>query len=323
MRLLSDRLDISQIEVVDGYEYPATEFSPAEQARALKIVHDFEDSENAPLRTLGPEVIQTYLMHLADRIEQLTMDELAEAGYEMGETQVTPQVRISPKDEQLNDSLALAKERQRKVRKARIVVAQGHMLMLEALKGVLEPEFRVVGTFDDGRALVDGAAALRPDLIILEVQLPGENGLIAGKQLKTVLPEVKLVYLTMYSDPDLAAEAFRIGASAYVLKDSTAFELKNIIQEVLLGGYYVTPTIRKGKDSSSEDFKRRMHQLTERQKEVLRLLAEGRSMKEVALILNVTPKTVAFHKYALMERLKLKTVADLTQFAIKNLRLQS
>lgn len=207
------------------------------------------------------------------------------------------------------------------MKRARIILADDHTLLLDAFKGLLEPEFEVVGMFADGHALVDAAPRLSPDVIVLDIGMPRMNGLNAGQRLKQTLPRVKLIYLTMNQDPDLAGEAFRLGASAYLLKNSAATELVFAIREALLGRAYVTPLMTKGMVGSFvQNLKRRKkpHKLTLRQKEVLQLLAEGRSMKEVAYVLGVTPRTVAFHKYTIMEQLELKTSAELIQFAIKN-----
>ena len=203
----------------------------------------------------------------------------------------------------------------------RIILADDHTLVLDALKNLIEPEFDVVGTFSDGISLVEGAAELKPNVIVLDVGMPKMNGLNAGERLKQTMPLVKLVYLTMNQDPDIAGEAFRLGASAYVLKNSAAKELLQAIREVVRGGYYVTPLMTEGMSGSFvRNFKQRKskYHLTLRQKEVLQLLAEGRSMKEVAFVLNVSPRTVAFHKYKIMENLGLKTNAELVQYAIKH-----
>jgi DNA-binding NarL/FixJ family response regulator len=203
----------------------------------------------------------------------------------------------------------------------RIILADDHALLLGAFKSFLEPEFEVVGTFLDGRALVENAKALHPDVIVLDIGMPLMNGLSAGQRLKQELPGTKLVYLTMNQDPDLAAEAFKLGASGYLLKSSAASELVHAIREVLRGRSYVTPLITEGMVGSfvqNLKNKKPSHKLTLRQKEVLQLLAEGRSMKEVAAILNVTPRTVAFHKYTMMEQLNVKTGAELIQYAIRN-----
>jgi len=207
------------------------------------------------------------------------------------------------------------------VKRARIILADDHSLLLGAFQKFLEPEFDVVGTFSDGRALVEGAQALHPDVIVIDIGMPLMNGLIAGQQLKRDLPSVKLIYLTMNHSPDLAAEAFKLGATGYLLKSSAASELPQAIREALNGRSYVTPLITEGMVGSFvQNLKRKepSHTLSLRQKEVLQLLAEGRLMKEVAAILNVTPRTVAFHKYAMMEQLNLKTGAELIQYAIKN-----
>ena len=207
------------------------------------------------------------------------------------------------------------------MKRARIILADDHTLLLEAFRGLLDDEFEVVGTFGDGRTLVDAAAALNPDVIVLDIGMPVMNGLSAGEHLKKALPNVKLIYLTMNQDLDLAAAAFRLGASGYLLKNSAASELAHAIREALLGRAYVTPLMTKGMDGAFvKNLKRRKspHKLTLRQKEVLQLLAEGRSMKEVAFALKVTPRTIAFHKYTIMEQLHIKTSAELIQYALKS-----
>ena len=207
------------------------------------------------------------------------------------------------------------------MKRARVILADDHNLLVDTFKAFLEPHFEVVGTFADGHRLVQGAPALQPDVIVLDVGMPIMNGLIAGQRLKQMLPRVKLIYLTMNQDPDVAAEAFRLGASGYLVKTSAASELVHAIKEVLLARSYVTPLMTKDMVGSFiQNFKRRKvrHELTLRQREVLQLLAEGRSMKEVAYHLNVTPRTIAFHKYTMMDQLDLKSSAELIQYAMKS-----
>jgi len=207
------------------------------------------------------------------------------------------------------------------MKRARVILADDHTLMLEALKKMLEPEFEVVGIFADGLTLVEGAAALEPNVIVLDIGMPNMNGLLAGQRLKQAMPRVKLIYLTMNHDPDVAAAAFRLGASGYLVKNSAASELVRALREVVCGGSYVTPLMTGDMFGSFiQNFKqmKEPHQLTLRQKEVLQLLAEGRSMKEAAFLLNVSPRTVAFHKYTMMEHLHVKSSAELIQYAIKN-----
>ena len=207
------------------------------------------------------------------------------------------------------------------MKRPRVILADDHTLMLDALKGLIEPEFEVVGTFADGHTLVESAPQLNPNVIVLDIGMPTMNGLNAGQRLKQSIPMVKLVYLTMNHDPDIAGEAFRLGASAFVLKNSAATELLQAIRQVVRGGYYVTPLMTKGMDGSFvQNFKQRMNKysLTLRQKEVLQLLAEGRSMKEAAFVLNVSPRTVAFHKYTMMEHLNIRSSAELIEYALKS-----
>src|ERR1700720_1485166 len=200
------------------------------------------------------------------------------------------------------------------------MIADDHVLVAEACRKLLESEYEVVATVSDGRALVRAATELRPQLIIVDVAMPILNGLDAGQQVKEFLPAVKLVYLTMNHDADLAAEAFRRGASGYLLKTCAASELTTAVREVLRGKSYLSPTIAR----DTVDFLLRQgtklieegERLTERQREVLQLLAEGKCMKEVADVLNITTRTVAFHKYRIMEVLNAKSSAELVQYAI-------
>lgn len=202
----------------------------------------------------------------------------------------------------------------------RVVLADDHTMVRDALKIAIEREFEVVGTFADGVSLVEGAPALNPSIILLDISMPNMNGLNAGRRLKQLMPAVKLIYLTMNQDPDMAAEAFRLGASAYLLKTSEGPELLQAIRQVARGGSYITPLMTKDMVGSFvQNFKRRKtnNHLTLRQKEVLQLLAEGRSMKEAAFILHVSPRTVAFHKYTMMEHLNIRTSAQLIEYAMK------
>jgi DNA-binding NarL/FixJ family response regulator len=207
------------------------------------------------------------------------------------------------------------------MKRSRVILADDHTLMLEMLKTLLEPEFEVVAIFADGLSLVESAPRLKPDAVVLDIGMPKMNGLLAGQRLKQLMPRVKLIYLTMNHDPDIAAEAFRLGASGYLVKNSAASELQRALRDAVRGGSYVTPLMTKDMVGSFiQNFKhmKEPHQLTQRQKEVLQLLAEGRSMKEAAFILNVSPRTVAFHKYTMMEHLHVKSSAELIQYAIKN-----
>jgi DNA-binding NarL/FixJ family response regulator len=196
-------------------------------------------------------------------------------------------------------------------------MADDHLMLLEAFKALLEPDYDVVGMVQDGRALVEEFSRLHPDVVLLDVAMPLLNGLDAGRQLKAQRRSVKLIYLTMNPDPDLAGEAMRLGASGYVLKSSAAHELKQAIAEALRGRSYITPLITGDVVASLLEHRAPRHELTGRQREVLQLLAEGKSMKEVAAILDLTPRTVAFHKYRMMEQLRLKSSAELVKFAVR------
>jgi DNA-binding NarL/FixJ family response regulator len=202
----------------------------------------------------------------------------------------------------------------------RVLLADDHTLLLGALEKLLSEDCDVVGQVSDGRALVAAAEQLKPDVIVLDVSMPLLNGVEAARQIKQKLKNVKLVFLTMNEDADVAAEAFRAGASAYLLKRSATSELPLAIREVMQGRSYVTPLVTEGLVESllQPEPRRAAHELTPRQREVLQLLAEGRSMKEVASVLNLTPRTVAFHKYRMMDELKVKSTAELVQYAVKH-----
>jgi len=194
-------------------------------------------------------------------------------------------------------------------------------MVLEALKRIVEEsEFDVVGTFTDGKTLIDAAPGLDPDVIVLDIGMPRMNGLIAGEMLRKSCPRAKLIYMTMNRYSDLAVEAFQLGASGYLLKTSALSELVYAIREALLGRSYITPQladIRGGSTAKELRQQRARPELTLRQKEILQLLAEGRTMKEIAYLLDLSPRTIAFHKYKMMTQLELKSSAALVQFAMK------
>ena len=203
----------------------------------------------------------------------------------------------------------------------RLMLADDHTILVEAFRKLLEPHYEIVGTVSDGRALLEMAPQLNPDVIVADIGMPLMNGLEAGLRLKEQMPTMKLIFLTMNEDPDLAVEAMRCGASGYLLKTSAAEEMLCAIQLTLKGKTYVTPQIRRGMQKSfikNPRVKGQSKALTPRQREVVQLLAEGKSMKEVASVLKVTPRTVAFHKYRVMDELNIGTTAELIQFAIKS-----
>ncbi len=202
----------------------------------------------------------------------------------------------------------------------RILLADDHTLLLEAFRKLLESVYDVVGTVRDGLALLAIAPALKPDVILMDISMPRLNGLEAGRRLKQMMPRVKLIFLTMNEDPDLAAEAMRSGASGYLVKTCAASELFDAIQAAKKGKSYVTPKIARGMREAfiqNPQGKNPDKELTPRQGEVIQLLAEGKSMKEAAEILKVSPRTIAFHKYCMMKELGIKTNAELIRVGIK------
>ena len=203
--------------------------------------------------------------------------------------------------------------------KARVLIADDHTLVAEAFKRLLEPECEVVGMVADGRALLRMAPQVNPELVLVDLNMPLLNGLDASEQLKQVLPKIKIIVLTMNEDPEIAAETMNKWASGYLLKKSAGSELLKAVRDVLRGGKYVTPALQEAiaeivaRDSRSEAART----LTPRQREVLQLLAEGHTMKEAAAILNVATRTVAFHKYRIMQDFGLANNSELLRFAMK------
>lgn len=206
--------------------------------------------------------------------------------------------------------------------RSRVLIADDHNLVAELCKRLLETEFDVIGVVSDGRALVRSAIELKPDVILVDIAMPVLNGLDAGRQVKEILPSVKLVFLTMNPDPQVAAEAFARGASGYLLKTCAASEMVIAVREVLRGKMYLSRTLSRDKIDclrwQHKDLVKECQRLTDRQREVLQLLAEGKVMKEVGGILHMTTRTVAYHKYRIMEVLGAKSNAELVKYAVRN-----
>ena len=204
----------------------------------------------------------------------------------------------------------------------RILMADDHSLMLAGLRKLVEEEGDVVGAVGDGRALVEEAQKLRPDIILLDISMPLLNGLDAARQLTKLVPDSKLIFLTMHATPTYVTEAFKAGASGYLVKQSAAAELKQAIQAVLKGQHYMTPSVTKNTfeatlhPSEGPVCRRPATALTPRQREVLQLIAEGKGTRSIASMLNISVKTVEFHRARIMEELNLHSTADLTRYAV-------
>lgn len=203
----------------------------------------------------------------------------------------------------------------------RVLLADDHRMLREAFTRLLETDCEIVGQVGDGRALIEAAEQMRPDVVVVDIGMPLLNGLDATRILRKSLPTVKVVILTVSEDPDLADAAFKAGASGFLLKNSAATELIQAIQMAIRGRSYVTPLASAGllncrtpKHGSQQT---KDEKTSPRQREVLQLLAEGRTMKEIARILKITARTVAFHKYAMMRELGIRTSAELVQFAVR------
>lgn len=212
-------------------------------------------------------------------------------------------------------------ERASGLTRARLLLADDHTLVLEGIRRLLEPYFELVAIARDGRAVVKAVEEKRPDIVLLDITMPGLNGIDAARQIKRICPAAKLIFLTMHADREYVSEAFRAGASGYLLKWSAEEELTTAIQTVLEGRTYVTPMLPQGildilpKRAGGKAGKPTT--LTARQQEVLQLVAEGRAAKEIAGILHLSVKTVEFHKYQMMKKLGLHTAVELAKYAVQ------
>jgi DNA-binding NarL/FixJ family response regulator len=201
--------------------------------------------------------------------------------------------------------------------KPRILLADDHALVIEGFRRILEGQYQLIGMVGDGRAVLEAAKTLQPDIVILDVSMPLLNGIDAAAQLKKICPKAKIIMVTMHADTDYVRSAFEAGASAYVLKRSAVDELEQAIRAVLAGHSYITPLITKDLvDVFLSAGSEKSGSLTTRQREVLQLLAEGRTAKEIANLLNITSRTVEFHKGQIMDLLNLQTTADLIKYAL-------
>src|SRR5712671_1095516 len=206
------------------------------------------------------------------------------------------------------------------MKRATVLLADDHAIVVEGLRRVLEPEFEVVGVVADGRALVRSAEALRPDIAVVDVSMPLLNGIEAARQIRKTNSQSRIVFLSMHPDVVYVSEGLLAGGSAYVLKSSAGLEILTAIRAVLQGGTYITPSV----DTVQLQTQIRRAQSLEtlslppRQREVLQLVIEGHSTKKIAEILNISSRTVEFHRYRIMQTLDMHSIADLVQFAIKH-----
>ncbi len=205
------------------------------------------------------------------------------------------------------------------MKQTRVLLADDHPLTLEGLRAFLDPHLQVEGTFMDGRALVEAALRLKPDLIVLDITMPLLNGIDAAVQIKKSLPKTKLVFVTMHVSPAYLEAALDAGGTGYVLKSAAREELLDAIRSVLNGRIYVSPGLSDGHLERFSDPSRAAAtlRLTGRERETLQLIAEGKSAKEIAFILSISVKTVSFHRENIRRKLSLNTTAELTKHAIE------
>jgi DNA-binding NarL/FixJ family response regulator len=205
--------------------------------------------------------------------------------------------------------------------KTRVLLGDDHAFILDGIRAVLQAQYEVVGQAQDGRALVDAAERLKPDVVILDISMPSLNGFEAAQQIKKNRPQVKLIFLSQHLNPAYLRQALKLGASGYVLKSSATGELQQAIGEVLRGRTYITPAFGQnvidGLWSRSGEVNNQAEELTERQREILQLIVDGKGNKEIADILHVSVKTVEFHRARLMNRLGVRSVAELTKVALQ------
>jgi DNA-binding NarL/FixJ family response regulator len=206
--------------------------------------------------------------------------------------------------------------------KTRVLLADDHGIFLEGLRRILDSHFDVVGTVTDGQALASAAQALDPEIIVTDITMPVVNGIEATRWIRSTNREVKIIFLSVHSEMVYVREALAAGGSAYVLKTCASTELVTAIQEVLLGRVYVTPSIMapmsQGLTAGDKGPVDGTPVLTARQREVLRSIAEGYTTKETASVLKISTRTVEFHKYQMMQQLGVRSVAELTRFAIRH-----
>ncbi len=207
----------------------------------------------------------------------------------------------------------------------RILIADDHVLVLEALCAILGKQYEIAGTAKDGREAVEKTVQLKPDMVVLDVSMPEMNGIEAVKQIRAAGCTVKTIFVTQQLDPEYIRAAFDAGAMGYVAKQSASSELLLAARMATLGRYYVTPlaTPKPGFEASTKVSRGNPAEmfgagLTTRQREVLQLVAEGKTTKEVALTLKISPKTVEFHRNAIMDQLGLRTTAELTRYALSH-----
>ena len=208
------------------------------------------------------------------------------------------------------------------MKRLRLLLGDDHVLLLEGVRTLLEGDFEIVGAFENGRDLLEAAVALQPDAILLDITMPLLNGIDATRQLRTLVPQSKIIIVTMHADPEYVHEAFRAGASAYVLKQSAVSELVIAIETVLHGSTYITPLItgeslQKLRKTGGHAFTSGSL-LTPRQREVLQLVAEGRTSKQIARLLGISVKTVEFHKSRIMKELGMHSVAEMARYAMRS-----
>lgn len=204
------------------------------------------------------------------------------------------------------------------MKRTTVLLADDHALVVAGLRRVLEPEFDITGVVTDGHALVKAAAELKPDVIVVDVSMPLLNGIEAVRRIRAADRQTKIVFLSMHSDVIYVSEALQAGGSAYVLKSSAGIEIATAIREALQGVTFLTSTIDRVSLEAQIKRDQRPPGVSLRQREVLQMVAEGRSTKEIAEVLRISPRTVEFHRYRAMELLGLHTIAELVQYAIKH-----
>lgn len=205
--------------------------------------------------------------------------------------------------------------------RARVLIADDHVLVAEALCMVLSEDFEIVATVHDGRTLIEAAAKFLPDVVLVDICMPVLNGLHAAERIKRQTPKIKIICVTMASEPEMIEESFRLGLDGYVIKTCAATELVTAIRLALAGKRYFPNSRAQGEPSANvtaASASRSLSSLTDRQLDILQLLAEGRSMKEAAGVLNLTTRTVAFHKYRAMRRLNLRNDSEVVQYAVQH-----
>jgi DNA-binding NarL/FixJ family response regulator len=319
LRLLSHGLDVSELDVTNVEEYPGSEFCREEQEQGLKIIQSIEESESVSSKQLTQDKIDFYVVALADRIEKLANNDLASAGYDVETNTVIPNESLEA-DQKPDVLTALAS--------IRVLIVDDHALVRAGIRALLEriDQVEVVGEASNGPQTLELIEQLRPEVVLLDLTMPGLGGFEVLKAAADKFPDVRIIVLTVHEAEEYAFHALRSGAAGYLPKSAASAELELAIEHVMNGKKYVSPSIEQRAAFELNQLHPGtppLADLTPRQREVLALIAEGRSTKDIARALSISVKTVETHRAQIMDRLGVRDLASLVRWALRNGLLES